>query len=178
MRSHRAATRYAKSIIELAKEQKVLDEVFGDMKLFTAVIEQNRVFAVMLKNPIINHDKKRKILHALFDKRMNKLSILAFDLITKKNRESILAEISLEFQIQYNAFKGLQVADITTTIDLDDDLRKKFNELVEEISGKKASLNEIIDESIVGGFILNVGDRRLDQSIKTQLHNIKRELTN
>ena len=44
--------------------------------------------------------------------------------------------------------------------------------------GKKADLNEIIDESIVGGFILNVGDRRLDESIKTKLHNIKRELTN
>ena len=178
MRSHRAATRYAKSLIELAKEQKVLDDVYGDMKLFTAVIEQNRVLAVMLKNPIINHDKKRNVLHALFDKRMNKLSLLAFDLITKKNRESILAEISTEFQVQYNAFKGLQVADITTTIELDDELRKKFNELVEEISGKKASLNEIIDDNIVGGFILNVGDRRLDQSIKTQLNNIKRELTN
>jgi F-type H+-transporting ATPase subunit delta len=178
MRSHRAATRYAKSIIELAKEQKVLDEVYGDMKLFSAVIEQNRIFSVMLKNPIVNHDKKRKVLHALFDTRMNKLSIAAFDLITKKNRESILAEISTEFQVQYNAFKGLQVADITTTINLDDELRNKFNSLVEEISGKKANLNEIIDDDIVGGFVLNVGDLRLDQSIKTQLNNIKRELTN
>ena len=178
MRSHRAATRYAKSIIELAKEQKVLDEVYSDMKLFSAVIEQNRIFSVMLKNPIVNHDKKRKILHALFDTRMNKLSISAFDLITKKNRESILAEISIEFQVQYNAFKGLQVADITTTINLDEELRNKFNSLVEEISGKKANLNEIIDDDIVGGFVLNVGDLRLDKSIKTQLNNIKRELTN
>jgi F-type H+-transporting ATPase subunit delta len=164
--------------MELAKEQKVLDEVYGDMQLFSAVVEQNRVFAVMLKNPIVNHDKKRNILQALFDTRMNKLTILAFDLITKKNRESILAEISIEFQVQYNSFKGLQVADITTTIDLDDELRKKFNQLVEEISGKKANLNEIIDDAIVGGFVLNVGDNRLDQSIKTQLNNIKRELTN
>ena len=178
MRSHRAATRYAKSIIELAKEQKVLDEVHSDMQLFSAVIEENRVFAVMLKNPIINHDKKRKVLHALFDTRMNKLTILAFDLITKKNRESILAEISTELQVQYNTIKGLQVAEITTTINLDDELREKFNELVAEISGKKAKLKEVVDESIVAGFVLNVGDRRLDHSIKTQLNNIKRELTN
>jgi len=131
-----------------------------------------------LKNPIITHDKKQKVLHALFNNRMNKLSILAFDLITKKNRESILAAIATEFQVQYNSYKGLQVADITTTIALDDDLRTKFNQLVEEVSGKKASLNEIIDEKIVGGFVLNVGDRRLDQSLRTQLSNIKRELTN
>ena len=178
MRSHRAATRYAKSIIELAQEQNVLDEVYCDMLLFSAVVDENRVFAVMLKNPIINHDKKRKVLRALFEEKMNKLSILAFDLITRKNRENILSEISKEFQIQYNALKGLQVANITTTIGLDDELRKKFNDLVEEISGKKASLNEIIDDNIVGGFVLNVGDKRLDQSIKTQLNNIKRELTN
>lgn len=178
MRSHRAATRYAKSIIELAKEQKVLDEVYSDMQLFSAVVDQNRVFAAMLKNPIINHDKKRKVLHALFDTRMTKLTMLAFDLVTKKNRESILAEISTEFQVQYNAFKGIQVAEITTTINLDDELREKFNDLVAEISGKKAKLKEVVDESIVAGFVLNVGDRRLDQSIKTQLNNIKRELTN
>jgi F-type H+-transporting ATPase subunit delta len=178
MQGHRAAVRYAKSILELAKEQKVLDEVYGDMKLFSAVIEQNRVLAVMLKNPIITHDKKRNILQALFGERVNKLTMLAFDLITKKNRESILIEISSEFQVQYNDLKGLQVADVTTTIDLDEELRAKFNQLVEEISGKKASLNEIIDESMVGGFVLNVGDRRLDQSIRTQLNNIKRELTN
>ena len=137
-----------------------------------------KVEEVMLKNPIITHDKKRNVLHALFDTRMNKLVLSAFDLITKKNRESILAEISTEFQAQYNSYKGLQVADITTTIPLDDDLRAKFKQLVEEVSGKKASLNEIIDEKIVGGFVLNVGDRRLDQSLRTQLVNIKRELTN
>jgi len=178
MRSHRAATRYAKSILGLAQEQKVLDEVYGDMKLFSAVIEQNRALAVMLKNPIITHDKKRNVLQAIFSKRVNKLTMLAFDLITKKNRESILTQISTEFQVQYNDLKGLQVADVTSTIDLDEELRSKFNKLVEEISGKKASLKEIIDERIVGGFVLNVGDRRLDKSIRTQLNNIKRELTN
>jgi len=178
MQSHRAASRYAKSIIELAKEQNVIDELQNDMLLFIAVVEQNRNFAVMLKNPIINHDKKSNVLHALFEKRMNKLTLLAFDLISKKNRENILAEIAGEYLVQYNTLKGLQVADVATTIALDADLRKKFNDLVEEISGKKAKLIEKVDASIIGGFILNVGDNRLDQSIRTQLNNIKRELTN
>jgi len=178
MRSHRAASRYAKSLIELAVEQKVLDEVHEDMQLFSAVVSENRVFAVMLKNPIINHDKKRNVLHALFDNKMNKLTISAFDLITKKNRENILTEIANEFHVQYNKLKGYQEAELTTTIKLDADLRKKFNDLVENISSKKAMLNEIIDVNIVGGFILNVGDRRLDHSIKSQLSQLKRELTN
>lgn len=177
MQNHRAASRYAKSLLELAKEQKVLDEVYGDMQLFSAVVDQNRNFAVMLKNPIINHYKKQTILRALFEKRMNKLTILAFDQITKKNREKILDQVAKEFQIQYNILKGLQSADITTTIKLDAELRDKFMKLVEDISGKQASLKEMVDEDIVGGFVLNVGDIRLDRSIKSQLSNIKRELT-
>lgn len=178
MPSHRAASRYAKSLIELAQEQKILDEVYEDMRLFSAVLDKNRIFAAMLKNPIIVHFKKIKVLHALFDNRMNKLTLAAFDLITKKNRENILAEIAIEYQIQYNILKGLQEAEVTTTIKLDEALRKKFSELVSQISGKEAKLKEIVNEDIVGGFVLNVGDRRLDQSIKTQLSNIKRELTN
>jgi F-type H+-transporting ATPase subunit delta len=177
MRSHRAASRYAKSLLELAQEQKILDEVYADMQLFTAVADQNRIFSVMLKNPIINHDKKRNILRALFEKRMNKLTLLAFDLITKKNRESILEQVAREFQLKYNSLMGLQSAEVTATIKLDAQLRERFNELVGEISGKKADLKEIVDEDLVGGFVLNVGDYRLDQSIKTQLQNIKKELT-
>jgi len=178
MTSHRAAKRYAKSLIELAMEQDCLELVYDDMQLFSTVIRENRLFAVMLKNPIVNHDKKRNVIHALFDKRMNKLSLLAFDLITRKNREHILAEIANEFQVQYNEIKGLQVAEITTTMNLDEGMRKKFNDLVKEISGKEAKLDEIVDKNIVGGFVLNIGDKRLDQSIKSQLNSIKRELTN
>lgn len=178
MSSHRAASRYAKSILELAKEQKVLDEVYSDMQLFSKVVAENRVFAVMLKNPIIIHDKKRAVLHALFEGKMNKLTLLAFDLIGRKNRENILTEIAADFQLQYNKAKGLQDAEIHTTIALDSELKKKFQDLVEEVTGKKASLKEVVDEDIVGGFVLNIGDQRIDQSIRTQLQNIKRELTN
>ena len=177
MRSHRAASRYAKSLIELAQEKNIVDEVFADMQLFSAVAEENRVFSVMLKNPIINHEKKRNVLRALFEKRMTDLTILSFDLITKKNRENILEEVAREFRIQYNNLKGLQVAEISTTIELDEKLRKSFTELVEEISGKKADLREVLDEDLVGGFVLKVGDYRLDQSIKSQLQDIKKELT-
>lgn len=177
MQSHRAASRYAKSLLELAQEKKILDKVYADMQLFSAVVAENRVFAIMLKNPIINHDKKKNILRALFGKRMNELTLLAFDLISKKNRENILEEVAREFRIQYNNLMGLQVAEISTTIKLDEKLRANFTGLVEEISGKKADLKEIVDEDLVGGFVLKVGDYRLDQSIKTQLQNIKKELT-
>ena len=177
MQSHRAASRYAKSLLELAQEMKILDNVYADMQLFSAVVEENRVFAIMLKNPIINHDKKRNVLRALFGKRMNELTLLDFDLIAKKNRERILEEVAREFRIQYNNLMGLQVAEISTTIQLDEKLRANFTGLVEEISGKKADLKEFVDEDLVGGFVLKVGDYRLDQSIKTQLQNIKKELT-
>ncbi len=178
MRSHRAASRYAKSLLVLAREQGVLEKVMADMQLFLSALDQSRQLDLVLKNPIVNNDKKSKILHALFDKRMDKLTLAAFDLITRKNRDNILCEIAGEFIKQYNDLKGLQEAEVITTIPIEDDLRQEFAGLVKKISGKEARLREVVNEDIVGGFILNVGDRRLDNSLRSQLNKIKRELTN
>ena len=177
MQNHRAAARYAKSLLQLAGEQKVLDQVKQDMELFVKVFDENRVFAVMLRNPVILHSKKRAVLHALFGEKMNKLTVSAFDLITKKNRENILDTVAREFLAQYNTQQGIQKATITTTYKLDDGEKAEFSRVVEKLSGKKSDLEVKVDESIVGGFVMNIGDRQLDESVKSKLNKIHRELT-
>jgi len=177
MRNHRAASRYAKSILELASDMNKLDKVNDDMILFNQTIKENRVLDILLRNPIVSHVKKRAVLQALFKDHMDKLTMSAFDLITKKNRENILLLVAQEFLIQYNHVKGLQEARVTTTFQMDQHLTKQFEEVVQRISHKKALLEEVVDESIVGGFVLSVGDRRIDNSIKSKLAEIHKDLT-
>lgn len=177
MQNHRAAARYAKSLIELADETKVLDQVKEDMQLFLQVCKENRVFSVMLRNPVIPHYQKRAVLDKLFSTRMNKLTVSAFDLITKKNRESILESIASEYLDQYNALKGIQKAVVTTTYKIDASEQAAFSKAVEGISKKTAELELKIDDALVGGFVLNIGDKQLDESIKTRLNKIQKELT-
>lgn len=155
----------------------MLDQVKEDMELFIKVFDENRVFAVMLKNPVILHSKKRAVLNAIFSEKMNKLTVSAFDLITKKNRENILDTVAHEFLAQYNILKGIQKATITATYELDEKEKARFSKMVESLSGKKSELEVKVDKSIVGGFIMNIGDKQLDESVKSKLNKIHRELT-
>ncbi len=176
MSSHRASVRYAKSVIELAQEQKSLEKVKEDMLLFIQVINDNRELEVVLKNPIVPADKKRAILKALFEKRVQPLTFKAFDLIVSKNRESILDEIAVEFVNQYNVLKGIAVATVITPYKLDKGQHKDITQIVADITGMKVELAEVIDESLIGGFVLKIGDKQIDESVKTKLANIQRAL--
>lgn len=174
MSQYRVASRYAKSLLELANDKGVLEEVHNDMLLLSKVCEDNRDFALMLKNPIVKHDKKRSILFALFKGKVNDVTLAIFDILTRKNRENVLPAIANEFENQYNKYKGIEVAQITTTVELDDALRTEFEKIVSQISDKKTvKLEEKIDKELIGGYLLRVGDRQLDDSILRKINELK-----
>jgi len=173
----RIAHRYAKPLLELAEEHKVLDQVKEDMEGFVSLCEENRDFLLMLRSPIIPHLKKAEILKNVFDGKANKLTMSAFDIITRKNRESLLAEISSAFVSLYNEKMGYQEATLTTTFPIDDQLRNSFQTIVKEVTGGTAVLNEEVDKSILGGYILKMGDKQLDESISSHLKEIKLKFT-
>ncbi len=176
MSSHRASVRYAKSVIELAQAQKSLEKVKEDMLLFTQVINDNRELEVVLKNPIVPTDKKKAILKALFENRIQPLTYKAFELIVSKNRESILDEIAVEFVNQYNVLKGIAVATVITPYKLGKEQREEITKIVADITGMKVELAEVLDETLIGGFVLKIGDKQIDESVKTKLANIQRAL--
>ena len=171
-----AASRYAKSLLELSTEQGVLEDVYNDMVLIDEACEQNRELALVLKSPIINHYKKNQILEGIFGDRVTNLTTSFFRLIGRKGREFIFHPITKEFRKQYLEMKGIEKVAVTTTFPLDDSLRNEIKDLAKDISGKKPQLEEKIDDQIIGGFVLDVGSRRVDASIKSKLRKLKKEL--
>ncbi|MEO5601921.1 MAG: ATP synthase F1 subunit delta [Cyclobacteriaceae bacterium] len=174
MADSRAASRYVKSLLGLAVEQKALEQVHQDMLLFSKVSEENRAFRLMLQNPVVKHDKKLAILTAIFKGKVNDLTMAFFDIITRKNREPILAGIAKEFHNAYNSYKGIGKATVITAIPLDASLRTEFEQLVRKYSDQKqVELIEKVDTEMIGGFVLNVGDRQIDASIKNKIKTLK-----
>ena len=169
----RIAVRYATPILELAEEKKVLDNVKEDMESFVVVCEKSRDFALMLKSPIIDHKKKADILKKVFSGKVNELTLQAFDIITRKNRENLLEDIAEEFLHLYNVKKGLAEVSVTTSFELDDEMKKAFEKLAKDITGKEPLLTEKVDPEIIGGYILRVGDQQLDESVSGQLKDLK-----
>lgn len=170
MTESRAAARYVKSLLNLAVEQGALEQVHDDMRSFSRIIEQNRDFLLMVNNPIIKHDKKRAIFHQLFDGKFHKLTLGMLDLITKKYREPILPVIAREFHLAYNEHKGITRAFVTTATPIDEKLRSEFREIIKKVADTtQVEMIEKVDPSLIGGFVLNVGDRQIDTSIKGKL---------
>ena len=174
----RVAQRYVKPLLSLAIEQGALEQVHDDMKMFSKVCEENRSFALMLKNPVIKHDTKREILHKIFEGRVHKLTMSIFDIITRKNREPLLPFIAREFHNAYNTYKNIGKASLKTSFAIDDELRKEFQKIVGNITHTKdVELLEHVDQDLIGGFILNIGDKQIDASIRSKLKQLRVKLS-
>lgn len=169
MSEYRIASRYAKSLLELAVEKGKLEAVHTDMQLLSNMFEQNRDFVLMLKSPVVLHDKKLAILNKVFEGLVDDLSLSIFRLLTKKHREGYLPLIAEEFHHMYNEFNGIAEATVTTTFSLDEKSRKTFEDVVKSITKKKVELTEVVDESLIGGFVLKIGDRQIDDSVSSRL---------
>lgn len=170
----RVASRYAKSLIELAQEKGILEDVHNDLYLFKTTCDESRDLRLMLKNPIISSDKKLASLKAIFGKSFGELPTLFFEIVSRKNREPLLYPIAQEVHRQYNALKGIESATVTTAIPLDKELRAEFQKMVKNISGKEVELSEEVDSEIIGGYVLQVADKQIDASVKSKLQTLKR----
>lgn len=178
MTDSRAAARYVKSLLQLAVEKNVLDAVHQDMLLFSKVVSENKSFELLLGSPIIRHDKKRDILEAVFKNKVNPLTMSILDILTRKNREPLLPAIARQFHAAYNEYKQISKATVTTAAPLNDALRSEVLQLVRQLSKKDSvELTETIDKSLVGGFVLDVGDRQIDASLKSKLKSLQRKFS-
>lgn len=174
MQDTKVGTRYAKSLIKLALEQGLLENVYADMKLILRVCDETRELVTVLKSPIIKSDKKESIIKSVFASQLNPLTLEFLQIMTRKKRESYLLDIAKAFIDQYKTHKKILTAVITTAYGLDDEVRKKVQEIVTGATKSEVELIEKVDKNIIGGFILRVGDKQDDTSISRKIKNLNR----
>jgi len=173
MSESRIAKRYATPLLKLADEQKSVDIVKSDMEQFLAVCKGSMTFLKMLKSPVIPHLKKGEILVKIFEGKVSKLTLAMFNLIVRKNREKILPQIAREFINAFNEARGFHPAHVMTAVALTTTLKSSVKELVKNISSKKPLLTAEVEKNIIGGYILTMDDRQIDQSVKGALNKLK-----
>lgn len=167
------AYRYAKSLIGLAAERGIVEEVSNDMGFFKQVSNQNREFMKVMANPIVRHDDKLKVLKKVFEKNVHPVTFAILNILTKKHREALIVSIADEFQKLYNQLKNIKVASVTTVEPLTEMQRDEFKSVVSKATGSTVELVESTDESLIGGYILKVGDSQVDTSIRKKLNDLK-----
>lgn len=169
------ATRYAKSLIDLATEQKVLDQVNEQMLLFVQVCDENSELVAVLKNPIISLDKKVAVLQGIFSGKVHAIVNAFFAIMVNKGRSGILLATAKEFINTYQQLKGIVRAKVTTAVALSDGAKKEITAAVKSMGANEVVLDITIDPSTIGGFVLQVGDKQIDTTLKSKLNKVKKE---
>ncbi|WP_108245576.1 ATP synthase F1 subunit delta [Muricauda brasiliensis] len=177
MNQNRAAIRYAKATLDFAVEKKAADAVEKDMREIAATISDSVELQNMLESPIIKSEVKRNSLLEIF-KGANEITKGLLQTLINNKRIDMLQEVAFKYIILHEKLKGEEVAYVTTAVPLTSDLEKKILETVTKATGNKVTLENKIDESIIGGFVLRVGDTQYDASIANKLNGLKREFTN
>ena len=174
--SSKAGARYAKSLIDLSTEQNALEEIKNDMVFFEQVVDDNSELEAILKNPIVPLDKKAGILNDLFGTKVHQITNSFLKLVVNKGRAAILFDTAKQFIAQYNTIKGIVTAEVTLAIALTDASKAEVVALVKkEIGANEVIVKEKVDEKLIGGFILKVGDKQFDASIASGLNKLKKE---
>jgi F-type H+-transporting ATPase subunit delta len=171
------SNRYAKSLIDLAREKNILEDIIEDVTGFLQAAD-NKDFVLFLKSPIINGDKKEKVFEELFGKKVHQETMAFFKMVIKKGRENILPQILNRVLEAYKEMKGITTVTITSATELTvEEFDRISNKLTEaKLASDNVEFIKKIDSSIIGGFIIEIGDKLYDASIAGKMKKLKKEL--
>jgi F-type H+-transporting ATPase subunit delta len=176
MQNPRLAARYAKSLIDLATERKELENVFADMQYLQAVGKASPEFLRLMRSPIIKTEKKQAVLDAVAKGKLSPITEGFNRLLVAKSRENVIPEIIVAFIEQYNVIKGINKVKLTTAQPLTDTAKAAILKKIESDSGMtNVELETKLDESLIGGFVLEYNNNLVDASILRDLKDIKKQ---
>ncbi|MCB0700782.1 MAG: ATP synthase F1 subunit delta [Chitinophagales bacterium] len=174
MPNPRLASRYAKSLLDLAVEQNSVDDTLADIKYLEGLCKQSTDFTNMLRSPVINSDKKHSIISAVVGDSLSKLTVAFIKLLVNKGREENLPEIAGAFISRYKEMKNIKSVKLTTAIPASDSLREAIMAKVKvALPDAEIEMKEEVNPDLIGGFVLQMDDKLFDASIRRDINDVR-----
>ena len=168
---------YAESVLELAEEQGQAEPVGQEFARIGEVLEQNPTFAQFLADPGISHAERDRVLGDAFgDGHASPLVWNFIRVLLAKGRLGLLADVVVAYGDLYDDRHGKVELDVTVAHRLSADELEDVRRRVGAALKKDAVVHQYVDESLIGGMVLRVGDRLIDGSVKGQLAAIKKQM--
>ena len=176
MSQYKITSRYAKALIDLSIEHSTIEDVEKDVELITEIFESNRSMIVMLKNPIILPQKKMSILEKVFKDKVGAVTFKFMEVIVRKNRAQLVYEVMKMFNSKYKEYKHISDAILYTAVESTQDVKNRVSKMLTEATGETIVLESVVDEKLIGGFMIRYKDRLLDASVASKLKDLRKEL--
>ncbi len=175
--SKRAAQRYAKAIMERTQASGLTSQTNNDMLLIASTIKANAELNSFVKNPVFSTSTKNNALLEIFSG-VNAESKLLIQLLVENKRVNMLDSVADAYTELYNQVNGIQKIQVTTATPMTPELEAKVVAKAKEFTSNTLIIENIVDASIIGGFIIRLGDKQFNASVASKLSRLKRELTN
>lgn len=177
MNYSKVAIRYAKSLHDLCSERSSVDGAQEDMAMIAKAIDESRELELLLQSPIIKADKKMTILDEIFKGKVGEVTHAFIEIIVRKGRERQLNGIANAFVVMAKENKDIYAAQVTSALPLDDSAKAKVMAAVGKIQPGTIELEEKLDDKLIGGFVLRVGDQMIDASVLAKIRALNREFS-
>jgi F-type H+-transporting ATPase subunit delta len=169
--------RYTKAIFSVAIEKNALETIKDDMGQIHELMSHSQELQTLFQNPVLKPSKKEELVKQIF-KSFNSYTISFICLLIKNRREEYLQDISRNFIDMYRKHKGIESGTITTAISISSETLDNIKKIIHSSLKKEVDLNVKVDENIIGGMIIQIGDKQYDASVKSGLEKMKRKLLN
>ena len=168
---------YGDALFAVALEENRMDEFFEAVKVVADILRTNDEFGKLMNHPKITKEDKVKIVEETFGSRIPKeITGIMTLLVTKGRAESILSVFEYFIDLVKEE-KKIGSANVTTAVALTDAQKAKVEQkLLDTTKYESFEMNYSVDESLIGGMVIRIGDRVVDSSIKTKLYELSREL--
>jgi F-type H+-transporting ATPase subunit delta len=173
------AAQYAQAVLELAVQSKTaeLDEIIAsDLSGISQIMQQNPDLNLLLGNPSVPAEDKRALLIKLFAMKANDLTVRLLELLNDKRRLELLPKIATQYQVLLKERKQIVTAKLVCSDPLNEKSLADIKARLTEHLGEKLDLEVSVDPSLIGGFLLRLGDQVIDGSIRAKLREIEKTL--
>jgi F-type H+-transporting ATPase subunit delta len=169
------AVTYARSLLELAQERNVTEPIGQELEQITQVLESNPTFREFLKDPGIGTEERTGVLDRVLQSRVNPLLGNFLGVLNLHGRLGLLEQIAAAYGDLLEELHGKVEVDVTVAQRLTADELEQVRQRVGSALKKDAVVHQYVDESIVGGLVLRVGDKLIDASVRSQLETMRRQ---
>ena len=168
---------YGEALFELALERNELDSMAEQVNVLANAFAENPELVKLLSHPKISKEEKVNVIESIFKGRMSDDIVGFLVIIVEKDRGSEIEDILKLFQAKVREYKKIGVALVTSAIELSTEQKQKVErKLLQQTDYETFEVEYIVDEALIGGMIIRIGDRVVDSSIRSKLDNLTKEL--
>ncbi|MCP4657925.1 MAG: ATP synthase F1 subunit delta [bacterium] len=164
---------YSRAMLDLAEAQDEAEGLLAELAELAAYLDRSPEFAAFMASPLVDADERAASIKKLFRDHASHLLVDSLQVLNRKGRLALVGAVAETYREQYQRRRGKIDVQVRTAVPLTTNLREKLRAAAAGFTGKDPELIEEVDESMIGGMVLRIGDQKLDGSVAYEIRKLR-----